>query len=112
MARFADQLTDDERIGLRALFAELRRTKPSGWSVVEGDRELVVRPTERHLGKFGITVIRSRSECAVRFFSRQRNHWIGREYFPFVSTSTAAIFAWMEATVTTEAQWSGKGASQ
>jgi hypothetical protein len=104
VARFADFLTDDEQAEMSALLRELRRAKPAGWSVVAGDRELVLRPKDRSVGKFGITVVKVNAEpqFSVGFFSRQGNHWRRHETFPFVSTSAAAVLSWAEETVAAE----------
>jgi hypothetical protein len=106
VARFADLLTDDEKVVMAALRAELRRTKPSGWSIVGGDREIVLRPKDRRIGKFGITVVVTNGtpQFSIGFFSRRRNHWLSHEHFAFAPASAPEMLGWAEATVAAEAE--------
>jgi len=89
---------------LSTLFQELRRVKPAGWSVVAGDRELVLRPKDRSVGKFGITLLKvdSMAQWTVGFFSRKQNHWTERATFPLSNASADAIQRWAEQTIAAE----------
>ena len=80
MARWADYPTPTQANAMQSLFQLLMATKPHGWSVVRGDRELVIRPADRTVGKFSITTFND--EFHVAFFSRQLNHWRGNRRYP------------------------------
>ena len=56
MARWADDPSEEERARLLALLNRLVASKPKGWSAVSGDREIILRPVERGLGKLSVTV--------------------------------------------------------
>jgi hypothetical protein len=74
----------------------LRSIRPDGWSVVQGDRELVMRPAERALGKFSVTVSPARPgfKFCLMFFSRSLNHWDGHEYYDPAQDNAAAMVDW------------------
>lgn len=106
VARYADLLSEQEQCVMRALFRRLVASKPRGWSVVVGDRELVVRPANRLLGKVGITIVRTKPEPAfcVSFFSPAVNRWSGSAYFPLSADSAGLLLDWAIARVATEGE--------
>ena len=84
-----------EQVPLTHLARDLRRLKPHGWSVVLGNGEVIVRPTDRRLGKF--RVIRAPTHIGVSFFSRPLNQWNKRAYFTHGPTVTTEVRDWMVA---------------
>jgi len=65
--------------------------------VGRGDRELVIRPADRGLGKFGITLFRPAEGAPnfrASFFSRRRNIWSADESFR-IESDPAVVFGWM-----------------
>jgi len=104
MARWADHLSEEEEVLLLALLRRLVAEKPRGWSVIRGDRELILRPASRSVGKLSITVAVSRAEptCYVSFFSRSLNHWDGHEYFALSADSAGTILEWAQERVARE----------
>ena len=96
MARWADNLSSEEQAQLMALLRRLLSVKPTGWSCLGGDRELILRPGDRSLGKFSITVSVPTSRICMSYFSPSLGHWDGREYFPFVPDSAEAIVSWAQ----------------
>lgn len=97
MARWANELTEVEAKGLRTLFDRLSSVRPHGWSIIQGDRELIVRPRDRRLGKFNVTVSSANSGFNFRlgFFSRSLNHWHGHEHYDAAYT-TSSMINWMQ----------------
>src|SRR5437879_3691113 len=87
-------LTPEEATGFRSLFEDLKRSKPQGWSVVWGDRQIIVRPEDRELGKFSLTPSTS-EQVYVCFFGRPENSWTAAEHFP-ASGSATSILTWMK----------------
>jgi hypothetical protein len=83
MARWADNMSEIEAKVMHELYGQLISLKPNGWSVVQGDNELVMRPANRMLGKFSITISPKKSgfNYCLSFFSPSLNHWDGYEYF-------------------------------
>ena len=100
MARLADDLSEAEANALGALFVQLKSFKPAGWSIVQGDRELVIRPYDRGLGKFGVTIFRSRFRIA--FFSPSLNHWDGDSHFDFTEDCAGPMLKWAQTKFETE----------
>ena len=86
---------------MQALLAHLTAHKPPGWSAVLGDRELVVRTSDRSVGKFRVTVSPPRQEptFCLAFFSAASGHWVDRAYFPLSVESGTAMLAWAAARV-------------
>jgi hypothetical protein len=83
MARFKDELSTVEAAAMRKLFVQLKLLRPFGWPVVQGTRELILRPSDRELGKFSITVSPAQNglKFCLCFFSRSINYWDGSTYF-------------------------------
>ena len=98
MARWADDLTPEHEAALRALLARLVRDKPRGWSVVLGDRELVLRPEDRNQGRASATVITTGLEpmFQMSFFAPAVNQWVAFEKFPFSEESSPEILDWVQ----------------
>lgn len=109
MAKTDDPLTSVEDAVLLGVLEGLSRLKPSGWSAVRGDRQLVLRPSERTLGKFRITMSPSKPEprFCVLFHSRSRSIWIACEYFPLTPASADGILAWARGCAEDEAKSRG-----
>ena len=89
MLKPEDPLTD-----LKTLAADLRRTKPEGWSVVLGLKEIVVRPKDRTTGRFSIDFVRD-GVCSAAFFSRELNYWNKRKHFNSDVSLAASLNEWM-----------------
>ena len=81
---------------MRALLDQVVASKPPGWSAVLGDRELVVRPEDRSLGKFSVTISSPGADPSfcLAFFSATQDRWDAREYFPLSGESAKPIVAW------------------
>lgn len=81
---------------MRALLDRIIAGKPPGWSAVLGDRELVVRPEDRSVGKFSVTVSPGRDPTfRLAFFSATQGRWDARDYyFPLSGESAKPIVAW------------------
>jgi hypothetical protein len=96
MARWADPFNDEALNRMRPLLLELGCVKPVDWSVVWGDREIVVRPSDRSLGKYSITYSNDRGFC-VGFYSKARGQWLDRQTFSAETAgSVAEILNWMK----------------
>jgi len=106
MARWADYPSEEEKALLLALRGRLIAEKPRGWSAVCGDRELILRPADRSLGKISVSVAAPRPEpaCYVGFFSPSLNHWDGHEYFALSADSAGAILEWAQKRLAREAE--------
>jgi hypothetical protein len=86
----APQLT-----AMRALMGEMKHRKPRGWSVVMGQNELVLRPADRGLGRFGITL--TRGVLRIAFHDRRLNRWKGGHEVPADAPDTAAqLLSWAQ----------------
>jgi len=99
MARWADNPTTEEASVLASTFQALLRSKPRDWSIVQGDGELVLRPPQRRLGKFSITVATPGPAVTlfVQFFSRRQGHWAGDRRLAASDMDAArSIMAWAE----------------
>ena len=94
MLRCLDPITELTETRLKILADDLRRTKPEKWSVVLSWNEIIVRPKDRMLGKFSITV--RQETCHVGFFSRELNYWNKGKYFHVNDSLAADVKAWME----------------
>lgn len=94
MARWADDLSDTEATSMRGLFDQLISLKPDGWSVVQGDREIIIRSADRGLGKFSVTIFHS--EFRIAFFSPSRNHWDGDSHFLSTQDCAGTMLEWAE----------------
>jgi hypothetical protein len=83
-----------DHAAMRALLGALKQGKPRGWSVVIGQNELVLRPADRGLGRFGIT--RSGSNLLrIAFHDRALNHWNGSHQVPADDpNAAAALLSW------------------
>jgi len=104
MARWASELSAEDAEHMSLLFRQLLRMKPRGWAVGRGHREIVIRPPERSLGKFGITLHRpdeGTPKLCAAFFSRCRNIWSERAYFA-VGSEAAGVVTWMQEVVASE----------
>lgn len=104
MARWADYPSAEEASALSEAFDALLRATPQGWSVVRGDRELVLRPPQRHVGKFSITAHTMDTQVVVRvaFFSQRRGHWAGQANIGNESDVAGSIMTWAEERLTFE----------
>ncbi len=82
---------------LKRLATELRSSRPQGWSLVvrarQYDEELVVRPADRSIGKFGIAWFTGRLHVA--FFSRALNSWNKRAHFNDGPNVAIELWEWM-----------------
>jgi hypothetical protein len=94
MARWADDLSVDERRTLDAVYRGLASHKPRGWSVVRGLNELVLRPEARGSGRFGVTL--GRGELHAAFHDRRRGVWTARATWPAGAEAASALVAWAE----------------
>jgi hypothetical protein len=94
MARWADDLTPDEAQSLDALFHALSSTRPRGWSVVRGLRELVLRPAARGVGKFGVTILGG--DIHVASHDRHRGIWTARQSWRAGPEAPPALLAWAQ----------------
>lgn len=110
MARWANKLTKVEATGLHTLFDRLSSVRPDGWSVIQGDRELIVRPGDRSLGKFNVTVSSANTGFNFRlgFFSRSLNHWHGHEHYDAAQYNTSSMINWMQHMLKAEQARCGK----
>jgi hypothetical protein len=94
MARWADDLAPEEATALDALLAALSRRRPSGWSVVRGLNELVLRPARREVGRFGITL--GRGAVLAAFHDRRRGVWTAQHEWPASEATADAVIGWAE----------------
>ena len=104
MARWADDHSEEESARLLALLKRLVASKPNGWSAVSGDREVILRPADRGLGKLSVTVSPSQSGPVFRlgFFSQSANRWDGHAHFPLSTDSAQPILEWAQSRVARE----------
>lgn len=83
-----------DHAAMRALMGALKEGKPRGWSVVIGQNELVLRPADRALGRFGITRT-GRNHLRIAFHDRALNHWNGSHEVPVDDPDAAAeLLSW------------------
>jgi hypothetical protein len=94
MLKWQDPLSDQAESNLQLLASDLRASKPKNWSVVFSKNEVIVRPPDRKIGKFSITVVGE--QFCTSFFSRQLNIWNRREHFRVNDTAAAKVKEWME----------------
>src|SRR5438132_4363212 len=82
---------------LHALFQDLKRQKPQGWSVVWGEAQIIVRPADRAVGKFFLAQSDAK-DVYVSFFRHTANCWTDSESFN-VQAGGEPILNWMVAQV-------------
>ena len=95
MLKWQNTLSHETEAKLNALADHLREIKPQGWSVIFSENEVVVRPEDRTIGKFSITVVQEDQFCAA-FFSRQLNIWNKRRYFEVNQGGAVRLKEWMQ----------------
>jgi len=104
MARFADYPSVEDERALKDLLTELRRLKPRRWSVILGDRELVLRPGDRQNGKVSLTVSALPHSLSATFFSPALGIWAGSTVFPLEAASAPPVLDWANEQVGLEEQ--------
>ena len=102
MARWADDLDEHEEQAMAAVLDRLVQLKPRNWSVVRGDREIVVRPEDRDLGKFSVTIYGSAPRLRGAFFSRSLGRWAASEHFSPDHEGAKAFLDWAEGVVASQ----------
>src|SRR5687768_15656723 len=78
-----------------ALFNELLRIKPRGWSVTRAKRSLSVRPPDRKRCKFKLSFF-SDGQLSVGRFDHALNHWTGFEHIDPSFLNAGAVFAHLQ----------------
>jgi hypothetical protein len=94
MARWLDQLTENEEIRLKAMFGTIRDIKPKGWSVVWRINEISIRPSDRTVGRFSV-IYSERHGFRIAFFSKSAGFWSESLWLFDDSTTANAIVRWM-----------------
>ena len=81
---------------LNRLFRLLKPLRPKGWSLVKSNERLILRPSDREVGKFEISKSPSsiKPKYCMRFFSRSLNRWAGSEYFKPNSEDMGVLIRW------------------
>jgi hypothetical protein len=97
MARWADYPTPEEEAQLKRVLSEIRGLKPTGWSIVLGDRQLLLRPKNRQRGKVSLTVSGSPPRLGAMFYSHALGHWAASTSFPFDPASAPLVIEWANA---------------
>lgn len=92
MANWAGEPGPEGRAALDALLAGLLEEKGRGWSAVRGTNEVVLRPPDRGLGKFGVT--RRGESFRIAFFDRRSGTWTQSTTVPGGADAPATLLAW------------------
>jgi hypothetical protein len=94
MAKWLNPLSRTEKERLQSLYHDLKDEKPTGWSVVvREENELSIRPEDRSVGKFSLTVHDDRIN--VSFFSQELNLWNKHKDFEYETDMVGDILKWM-----------------
>jgi hypothetical protein len=94
MARWAQKLTPEQSDRLKGLARDLEEGKPRGWSVIFGDREILLRPQNRLLGKCAITYS-TVDEVYIAIFSQPKKQWVEGRYSVLAGINIGEVFAWI-----------------
>jgi hypothetical protein len=95
MAWWVEEWRAPQLATMRALMREMKHRKPRGWSVVMGERELVLRPADRCLGRFGITLRQGMLRIALH--DHQLNRWTGSHEVPADAPDAAVqLLSWAQ----------------